>query len=149
MPRPKKTGRSRDYDPTPTEKWWLVGKPFPPIVPGIVQRELGGGSPDEYTLQGLNALEALTIRDNLDRLRRLYEAAPKSIRRRVPETRRKILEQGPTPELLEADRQRTEKLQRETTWKNDYLNRWLAMSGEEQHAVITRLVRRKATMEEE
>ena len=106
---------------------------------------------DETTLQGLNPFEVLAIENMsgrrgvpiIDRLRKLYDAAPVSIRRRVPEIRRRILEEGPTPELVAEDRQRTEKLQRETRWKSDWLNRYVAMSEDELDEVVKQSVRQK------
>lgn len=150
MPRPKKTARSRDYDPTPTEEWWLFGKPFPPMVPRGIQRELGGDSRlDECIMQGLNPLAVLALNNPegvLDRLRKLFEAAPESIRRRVPPVRRKIIEGEwpPDADLLREDEQRTEKLQRETPWKSEWLNRWCRMTKAERDEVVKRVVRRKA-----
>lgn len=160
MPRPKKVGRSRDYDPTPTEEWWLVGKPLPIEPPGIVRQALGYPAPrigdDECTLQGLNPFEALELRRmgrtrqgpaRLERLRTLYEAAPVPIRRRVPELRRKILEAGPDADLsdlLAEDERQMDELRRETTWQSDVLNEWYGMSEKEQRDVISRAVRERS-----
>lgn len=98
-------------------------------------------------LQGLNPYAVISL-NNLDirkieKLRELYHAAPDSVKAKVPDVRRKMLEHGPTRELVKADDERTERLQRETTWKSHWLNRWLAMSDEEQDALIKRSVNRR------
>ncbi|MEX2400560.1 MAG: hypothetical protein WD423_07295 [Rhodothermales bacterium] len=111
------------------------------MVPGCIKAELGGPSrDDEIKRQGLSPFEVLSLNslESLERLRKLYEAAPQSIRNRVPEVRRKILEDGPTADLLKEDEARTERLQRAFTWENEWLNRWLALSGDEQDE-ITRM----------
>jgi len=154
MPRKRVKVKDRRYDPSKEELWWLIGKPFPPFVPGLIKQRLGAAmrlEDTEFYKQELNPFAVLNLenlshrRGNrvLERLRELYDAAPDEVKVKVPEIRRRILEEGPTRELVAEDRQRTEKLQRETTWKSDWLNRYVAMSEDELDELVKQSVRQK------